>query len=486
MPPFPWAAAKKILEEQYGRPVGEVFSFFDKTPLAAASLGQVHRATLFTGEDVVVKIQRPGLQRLFNLDLDAMRGVAQYLQKSKKYGGNGRDWVGIYEETRRVLYEEIDYVREGESAMRFRQNFLDSGVDYVRVPRAYPEYTTRTVLCLQYLPGIRISDKEMLLRAGLNLPQIAENVARAYLMQILDFSFFTADPHSGNFSVGPGNVINFYDFGMMASLSPDIKERLVDILAGVVDRDADVVMNALVGLGALVLPPDPVPVRRSIQFFLDALGSRPTREQTVAAIGDDLYATAYDRPFRLPAQSIFLLRALSTLEGLNKSLDPNFQFSSVALPFADDLLGERREDFTPRGVLRSVATSLVTGRSNAVTDGLRKQAVDAGVGALKANSRLDRIDKTLARLERGDLKVRSRSTEAERLLRKQYMLTESSNFLLSAGATALAATQLYISGNLEPAAAMALFSAGLGFAFMRQTTKIKKGMFEASDKNDSA
>eukprot|EP00171_Calliarthron_tuberculosum_P019135 IDg19135t1 len=203
---------------------------------------------------------------------------------------------------------------------------------------------------------------------------------------------------------------------MMASLSPDIKDRLVDILAGVVERDADVVMNALVGLDALVLPPDPVPVRRSIQFFLDALGSRPTRDQTVTAIGEDLYATAYDRPFRLPAQSIFLLRALSTLEGLNKSLDPNFQFSSVALPFADDLLGARRNDFTPRGVLRSVASSFVTGRSNAVTDGLRKQAVDASVGALKAGGRLDRIEKTLSRLERGDLKVRSRSTEAERLL----------------------------------------------------------------------
>lgn len=479
VPPFPWSAAEKILEEQYGRPVAQVFRFLDKTPLAAASLGQVHRATLFSGEDVVVKIQRPGLQRLFELDLNAMRDVAQYLQKSKKYGGNGRDWVGIYEETQRVLYEEIDYVRECESAIRFGENF--ASIDYVRVPRAYPDYTTRTVLCLQYLPGIRISDRETLERAGLNLTQIAENVARAYLLQILEFCFFTADPHSGNFSVGPGNVINFYDFGMMVALSPDIKKRLVDILAGVVDRDADVVMNALVQLDALVLPADPLPVRRSIQFFLNALGSRPSRDQTVAAIGEDLYVTAYDRPFRLPAQSIFLLRALSTLEGLNKSLDPEFQFSSVALPFADELLGARRADFSPQGIIRSVATSLVTGRSNAVTDGLRKQAVDAGVGALKANARLDRIDKTLARLERGDLKVRSRSTEAERLLRKQYMLTESSNFLLSSGATALAATQLYVSGNLEPAVAMAILSVSLGFAFIRKASKLKKNVFEVDD-----
>lgn len=272
VPGFGWRDAERILEEQYGRPVGEVFRFFDKTPLAAASLGQVHRATLFSGEEVVVKIQRPGLQRLFDLDLDAMRAVAEYLQRSKKYGGGGRDWVGIYEECRRVLYKEIDYVREAESCERFRRNFGDAGVDYVKVPRAFPEYSTKTVLCLQYLPGIKISDKVLLTKAGLDLSLIAERFASSLLMQVLEFSFFSCDPHAGNAAVGANETILLYDFGMVAELPPNIKERLVDILAGVIDKDAQVVMDALVDLEALVLPPDPVPVRRAIQFFLDATG----------------------------------------------------------------------------------------------------------------------------------------------------------------------------------------------------------------------
>lgn len=272
VPAFGWRAAESILEEQYGRPIGEVFRYFDKKPLAAASLGQVHRATLFTGEEVVVKIQRPGLKRLFDLDLDALRDVAKYLQKSKRYGSNGRDWVGIYEECRKVLYEEIDYEREAASCERFRTNFRRANVTYVKVPRAYPEYTTKTVLCLQYMPGIKINDKALLQRAGLDLKLIANRIATAFLMQVLDFAFFTCDPHPGNAAIGADESIIFYDFGMVASLNPRIKERLIDILAGVIDKDADVVMEALVDLGALVLPPDPVPVRRAIQFFLNSIG----------------------------------------------------------------------------------------------------------------------------------------------------------------------------------------------------------------------
>lgn len=212
--------------------------------------------------------------------------------------------------------------------------------------------------------------------------------------------------------------------------------------------------------------------------------SRPTREQTVAAIGEDLYATAYDKPFRLPAQSIFLLRALSTLEGLARGLDPEFQFSDVALPFADDLLGARQEELSPSGMFRSMATSLVTGRPNPVADGLRKQALGAGSEALKAGGRIERIDKTLERLERGDLKLRARSTETERLLRKQFALSEASNLLVAAGAAGLAATQLYTAGAQDVAAAMAVLSALLGVGFVRKRAKANKDIFKNGPPED--
>lgn len=475
VPAFEWSVAEEVLQAEYGRPINEVFAFFEKTPIAAASLGQVHRAVLFSGEHVVVKIQRPRLKTLFDLDLDALRVVAQYLQRSKKYGGNDRDWVGIYDECSRVLYQEIDYIREARSCQRFGDNFREQGIDWVKVPLVYSDYTTERVLCLQYLPGIKISDVDTLRKAGQDTKVVADRVANAFIRQVLDFAFFSSDPHPGNVAVGANESIIFYDFGMMGELNPKIKDRLIDILAGVLDRDADVVMGALVDLDALVLPADPSPVRRSIQFFLDSIGSRPSRDQTVAAIGDDLYATAYDKPFRLPAASIFLLRAFSTLEGLATGLDPDFKFSEVALPYADGLLKDRTGGISsPQTLLRSFARSLVTGRPDAVSQEVTRRVVGAGTGAVRAVNRIEKIEKTLSQLERGDIKLRSRSTETERLLRRQYSLSESSNYLLSSGTTALAATQLYSFGSVEPAAAMAALSAVLGLVFLRKQTKLNK------------
>lgn len=483
VPAFDWPTARDTLEREYGRPVEEVFAYFEKTPIAAASLGQVHRAVLPSGDHVVVKIQRPKLKELFDLDLNALRMVAQYLDRSKRYGGNGRDWVGIYEECSRVLYEEIDYEREGRSCERFGDNFRNAGIDWVKVPQVYFSYTTRRVLCLQYLPGIKISDVDTLRKAGLDTKLIANRAASAFIREIVDWGYFSADPHPGNLAVGANESIIFYDFGMMGELNPRVKERLIDILSGVLERDAALVMDALVDLGALVLPADPTPVRRAIQFFLDSIGNRPSREQTVAAIGDDLYATAYDKPFRLPAASIFLLRAFSTLEGLAKGLDPDFKFADVALPYADGLLKDRTGFVnTPRAIVRSFASSVLTGRSNDVTRDFSRRVVNAGSSAVRAVSRIEKIEKTLSQLENGDIKIRSRSTETEKLLRKQYSLTQSSNLLLSTSATALAASQLYIAGQTNPAIALASFSAVLGLMFLRSQAKLnKKDRYSNSD-----
>lgn len=475
VPAFEWRVAEELLRKEYGREISDVFAWFEKVPIAAASLGQVYRARLWSGEEVVVKVQRPGLKRLFNLDLSALKTVAEFLQRSKTWGGKDRDWVGIYAECSKVLYEEIDYLREARSCRRFGDNFRNAGINYVRVPLVYDDYCTETVLCLQYLPGIKISDKITLKKAGLDTKLVAKRVATAFVQQVLEFAFFSSDPHPGNCAVGADETIIFYDFGMMGELNPSIKERLIDILMGVLDRDAEIVMRALVDLGALVLPSDPAPVRRAIQYFLDELGSRPNREQTVSAIGDDLYATAYDRPFRLPAASIFLLRAFSTLEALAKGLDDEFQFSEIALPFANDILrGRTGGPITPQIMARRLVSSVITGKADPLADELRRRFTSAGTDAVKAASRIERIEKKLTQFERGDIKLRSRSTETEKLLRKQYAMTESSNYLLSSGTTALAATQLYASGNVEPAAALAALSAALGFMFLQKQKKLNK------------
>jgi predicted unusual protein kinase regulating ubiquinone biosynthesis (AarF/ABC1/UbiB family) len=158
VPAFSYVQAEEIIAQDLGKTIPELFDSFDPIPLAAASLGQVHLAKLYTGEEVVVKVQRPGLQKLFTIDLDILRGIAKYFQHHPKWGGNGRDWVGIYDECCRILWEETDYISEGQNADTFRRNFRSQ--DWVMVPRVYWRYSSMRTLTLEYLPGIKISDYE--------------------------------------------------------------------------------------------------------------------------------------------------------------------------------------------------------------------------------------------------------------------------------------------------------------------------------------
>ncbi|KAF6000897.1 hypothetical protein F1559_002357 [Cyanidiococcus yangmingshanensis] len=259
---------------------------------------------------------------------------------------------------------------------------------------------------------------------GFDLSRIAKRVAEAYLFQILGSGFFHADPHPGNLAVAPGDVLIYYDFGMMGELSGNVKERIVQLLAAVVDKDAENVMKLLIDLGALVPPRDPAPVRRTIQFFLNSLGSRPVRSQTVRAIGEDLYSIAYDRPFRLPATFTFVLRAFTTLEGLCRALDPNFSFGQVAQPYGLALLKSRSQVQTFRSWFSDKA--------------LR--------GVVSLPSRVEHLESTIQKIENGDVVVRSRSTELERLVRRQNAAMEAS--LATTVAASLSIAAILASGSI--------------------------------------
>jgi predicted unusual protein kinase regulating ubiquinone biosynthesis (AarF/ABC1/UbiB family) len=331
VPAFSYEQVETIIYQDFGRSIPELYSSFDPIPLAAASLGQVHRAQLHSGEEVVVKVQRPGLKKLFTIDLEILKGIAHYFQKHPKWG-RGRDWIGIYGECCRILWEEIEYLSEGRNADTFRRNFRDE--DWVKVPRVYWRYSSPRILTLEYMPGIKISHYEALEAAGLDRKQIAHLGAKAYLRQLLNDGFFHADPHPGNIAVSPEGALIFYDFGMMGRVNPVTREKLLDTFFGIAQKDADRVVASLVELGALAPADDMGPVRRSIQYMLDHFMDQPFETQSVSAISDDLYEIAYDQPFRFPATFTFVMRAFSTLEGVGKGLDPEFNFMEVARPFA--------------------------------------------------------------------------------------------------------------------------------------------------------
>ncbi|WP_017652380.1 ABC1 kinase family protein [Fortiea contorta] len=425
VPAFSYEQVETTIQQELGKKIPELFETFEPIPLAAASLGQVHKAVLHSGEAVVVKVQRPGLKKLFEIDLQILKGIARYFQNHPKWG-RGRDWIGIYEECCRILWQEIDYLNEGRNADTFRRNFRS--YDWVKVPRVFWRYASSRVLTLEYVPGIKISQYEALEAAGLDRKTIARQGAQAYLHQLLDSGFFHADPHPGNIAVSPDGGLIFYDFGMMGQVKSNVRDGLMETLFGIAQKDGDRVVQSLIDLGAIAPVDDMGPVRRSVQYMLDNFMDKPFENQSVAAISDDLYEIAYNQPFRFPATFTFVMRAFSTLEGVGKGLDPEFNFMEVAKPYAMQLM-----------------TNMNGPESNSFLNELSRQAVQVSTTALGLPRRLE---DTLEKLERGDMRVRVRSIETERLLRRQGNIQLGISYALLISGFTLSGTILLVNHYL--------------------------------------
>ncbi|KAL5148281.1 Protein ACTIVITY OF BC1 COMPLEX KINASE 7, chloroplastic [Glycine soja] len=446
VPAFSPKKARGFIESELGAPINILFKEFEDRPIAAASLGQVHRAILHNGEKVVVKVQRPGLKKLFDIDLQNLKLIAEYFQRSETLGGPTRDWVGIYEECATILYQEIDYINEGKNADRFRRDFRN--IKWVRVPLVYWDYTASKVLTLEYAPGIKINEVDMLASRGYDRLRISSHTIEAYLIQILRTGFFHADPHPGNLAVDVDEAIIYYDFGMMGEIKSFTRERLLELFYAVYEKDAKKVMQCLIDLGALQPTGDLSSVRRSIQFFLDNLLSQtPDQQQTLSAIGEDLFAIAQDQPFRFPSTFTFVIRAFSTLEGLLPSLP--YSFLSI------DIRQKR-----PTGPQ--------------LVEEIRKQADDARTNSISMPYRVQRIEEFVKQLEAGDLKLRVRVLESERAARKATILQMATMYSVLGGTLLNLGVTLSSQGNQAFANGSFIGAGILGALFLRSMQRVKK------------
>ncbi|KAI3924998.1 hypothetical protein MKW92_040226 [Papaver armeniacum] len=489
VPPFPSKTAVSIIEEELGGPVNDIFDRFDFEPIAAASLGQVHRARL-KNEEVVIKVQRPGLKDLFDIDLKNLRVIAEYLQKiDPKSDGAKRDWVAIYDECANVLYQEIDYTQEATNAELFASNFKD--MDYVKVPSIYWKYTTPQVLTMEYVPGIKINRIKALDQLGVDRKKLGRYAVESYLEQILSHGFFHADPHPGNIAVDDvnGGRLIFYDFGMMGSISPNIREGLLEAFYGVYEKDPDRVLQSMVQMGVLVPTGDLTAVRRTAQFFLNTFEERlaaqrkekeelaaaeavvgfkqplskeekiAKKKQRLAAIGEDLLSIAADQPFRFPATFTFVVRAFSVLDGIGKGLDPRFDITEIAKPYALELLRFREagvevaiKDFKKRWE-----------RQNQAFYNLFRQA-----------DRVEKLAQVIQRLEQGDLKLRVRALESERSFLRVAAMQKTIGSAVAAGSLVNLATILYFNSVRMPAVATYMFTAFFSIQVLFGLLKVKK------------
>ena len=449
VPAFGFAEVQTVLEQELGQRCAEVIDL-DPEPLGAASLAQVHRASLRSGRQVVLKVQRPGLDRLFRLDLDVMQQVAAVLQRHPSWG-RGRDWPAMARECRRVLLRELDFRVEAQYAARFRQQFLDD--DRIRIPGVVWELSSRRVLCLDYLPGIKINDREALIEAGIDPSAVAEIGAASYLKQLVRFGFFHADPHPGNLAVASDGALIYYDFGMMGLLSDALRRRLGSMIRAAAARDSAALVEEMQAAGVIAREIDVGPVRRLVRLMLNEALTPPFSSNVIDKLSGDLYDLVYGQPFRLPVELIFVMRALSTFEGVGRSLDPAFSLVAIAKPY-----------------LLPLMTSSGSGSSDLFNE------IGRQVGALSSRAAAlpRRLDENLERLEQGDLQLQVRLGESDRQFRRMTLAQQSIGQSVLLGCLALATA--IIGASVRPLWAILPATATLpvGLGWFRMQVRMRR------------
>ena len=330
LPPFPNKIALRILETELDRSVAECFSQLSDNPVAAASLGQVYRGRLHTGEEVAVKVQRPNLKPTLTLDLYLMRWAAGWLAPWLPLN-LGHDLTLIVDEFGIKLFEEIDYLNEGRNAEQFASNFYNN--PSVKVPAIYWRYSTQHVLTLEWINGFKLTDTQQIQAAGLNTDALIRTGVEAGLQQLLEHGFFHADPHPGNlFALADGRMA-YIDFGMMDQLEQGTKETLVDSLVHLIDQNYVSLAEDFVKLGFLTPDTDIMPIVPALESVLGDIIGESVGNFNFKTITDRFSELMYDYPFRVPAKFALIIRSLVTQEGLALTLNPDFKIVEVAYPY---------------------------------------------------------------------------------------------------------------------------------------------------------
>lgn len=348
VPPFPNAIAFAEIEKELGQKISDLFIEFDENPIAAASLGQVYRARLNTGEEVAVKVQRPNLEAIIKGDLEILQAVARFAEKFPKLNENA-DWPGMLREFNETIHEEMDYAAEGRNAERFRQNF--SNWQNIKVPKIHWAFTTNKILTMEFIRGTKVTDLETLRAKNISPEKVNRLLIRTYLKQLLEDGFFHADPHPGNLLVMDDGRLAFFDFGMVGRITPSLQAKMIDAFFHVVGKDPAGIAQDLIDLDFLKPGANPAVVRPVVEKMFQYHLNLKLKDVNFKELTYDLADVMYDYPFRLPSNFTYIMRALMTLEGIGIITDPEFNFFETAKPYAKEFMLRREgRDFRKRFV----------------------------------------------------------------------------------------------------------------------------------------
>ncbi len=338
VPPFDTKEVERIVSQELGAAPDEVFATFERTPLASASIGQVHKATLADGEKVAVKVQRPGIKRIIEVDLEIMLHLATLMENHIEEVAFFRP-VKIVEEFAKALEREIDYTFEAVNMERMAGQFLSDR--HVYIPKVYRDFTTERVLTAEFIDGIKISAIDDLDDAGLNRRRITRRGSRILLRQIFDFGFFHGDPHPGNLFVLPGEVICLLDFGMVGTVDRQTREDFVDLVDAVVHRQETRTAQVLLKITQWDERPPMRAFERSVADFMGRHLYRPLKEIQVGPLLQNLLELAADHRLVIPPDIFLMMKTLTAVEGVARSLDPEFDIFAAAAPFIKKVIMDR-------------------------------------------------------------------------------------------------------------------------------------------------
>ncbi|WP_284641269.1 ABC1 kinase family protein [Paenibacillus silviterrae] len=342
--PFPFEQVRDIVRSELGMELEQLYSYFGETPLAAASIGQVHEAVLRTGERVAVKVQRPHITVNVRTDLEILQNLGQ-LAESRFEWARRYQLRKMIQEFGKSLLQELDYTIEGRNTETIGKQFEKD--PFVRVPRVYKELTTKKLLTLEFLDGIKLSHIEKLQADGYDVKKIGERLMKAMLQQILVDGFFHADPHPGNLQVLPGGVLALMDFGMVGRLTPAMKRHFANLVIALMRQSTPAVMKAVLGMGLVTHDVDVAELERDVDNLRDKYVGIPFSQMSLAEAVSDLLDVANRHQVRIPPDFILLGKSLMTVEGVVQQLDPEISVLRIAEPFGLRLLKDR---FHPRNM----------------------------------------------------------------------------------------------------------------------------------------
>jgi len=349
LPPLPVEVIEKVISDELGRPVKEIFKSFDPNPVGVASIGQAHAATLHDGTDVVIKVRKPGVVEQVAEDMDILRQLAEGAGKRSEYFFQ-YDLTKLTEEITDTITAELDYIREGHSAEHFAQFF--QGDPSIHVPKIFWQYTTPRVIVLERIRGIEILDVPALDKAGFDRKELAKRSVGIWLKMVFEDGVFHADPHPGNLFVEPDGRLGLIDFGMVGMVDDEVRDHLATAVKAIIDRDVDVLVDSIIDLGAVALASSRENLRADLKHLM---GHRPTIEEfhQVSNIGE-LIAAVRRNHVQLPANTFLLLKTMAMAQSLGKGLNPDFNFFVELQPHVEATFKKR---YSPSAILRRLPST---------------------------------------------------------------------------------------------------------------------------------